>query len=110
MSTVPSEFARDGKSQPRRRLRVNPDFVKKARVGELLIRTSQYKGEVLSPPVNYYNVREHHDNTLYDLDFHKHKDPSWHLRYRETAPSVVHPVWDVKNQGWRARAAEKVVY
>ena len=52
MSTVPSDFMRDGNSQPRRRLRVHPDFVRKARVGELLIRTSQYKGEDLSNPVN----------------------------------------------------------
>lgn len=110
MSTVPSDFMRDGNSQPRRRLRVHPDFVRKARVGELLIRTSQYKGEVLSNPVNYHNVREHSDNTVYDLDFHKHKDPMWHLQYRKTAPEIVHPIWDVKNQSWRAHAAEKLVY
>jgi hypothetical protein len=109
MSTVTSGFMRDGNEQPRRRMKVHPDFVRKARVGELLIRTEPYKGTILAEPVNYYQVREHKDNTLHDLNFHKHKDPMWHLRYRQTAPKLVDPVWDVKNQSWRAQASANII-
>jgi hypothetical protein len=110
MSTVTSAFMRDGTQPPRRRLKVHPDFVRKARVGELLIRTGPYKGTMLSDPYpNYMDVREHKDNTTHDLGFHKHKDPMWHLRYRDTAPKTVDPIWDVKNQSWRARAAENII-
>lgn len=110
MSTVTSGFMRDGNQQPRRRMKVHPDFVRKARVGELLIRTDPYMGNVSHEPVSYMEVREYKDNTVHDLSFHKHKDPAWHLKYRSTAPEIVDPIWDVKNQSWRARAAEKSIY
>lgn len=111
MATVSSEFTRnESNPKPRRRLRFQPDFIRKARPGELLIRKSPYNGSILAAPVNYKNLHPPPDITVHDLDFHKHKDPMWHLRYRDTAPEIVHPIWHVKNQKWRARAAEKVIY